>query len=315
MKPPPQAHPPTQPRPHRLWWRAAWALLGLGSALVAWQWQVLPLAWQLGGWHARAAEPATPSLNLSGYRVGIEARPIVGIEDNTSGLTYHPGSGTLFAAINRPPAVAELSTAGELLRLMPLDGVRDPEGITHVQDGLFVVGDERGNRLHWVRIDAASMRLSPVEGLSLGLSTSPMKNQGIEGVSWDHVGRRLFVSQEIWPRRIWVISGLDPAAIRPKAPTVEEWRPAPGSSVPLADYSSVSLHEASGQLLVLSKLTGMVLAYAPDGSLAGTLPLWPGFRGLRQRVPQAEGVAVDSRGHLYLVSEPNLFYRFEPTLR
>ena len=32
--------------------------------------------------------------------------------------------------------------------------------------------------------------------------------------------------------------------------------------------------------------------------------------GLKRGVPQAEGLAIDDQGVLYLVSEPNLFYRF-----
>jgi len=290
---------------------SGWLLLIL-AAVVVWQLQLLPLAWQLLRLQLLGPEPGTRSLALSSYRVGIEARPIAGIADNTSGLTYHPGSGTLFAAINRPPSVAEISTAGELLRLMPLDGVRDPEGIAHVQDDLFVVADERQNRLHWVRIGPGVLRLSAAGMPSLDLPPSPLRNQGIEGVSWDHAGQRLFVSQEIWPRKIWVVEGLPPLGQPDFRPSVNEWRPAGGGMPPVGDYSSVSLHEASGQLLVVSKLTGLVLAYAPDGSLAGTLPLWPGFRGLTQRVPQAEGIALDPAGTVYLVSEPNLFYRFDP---
>ena len=34
--------------------------------------------------------------------------------------------------------------------------------------------------------------------------------------------------------------------------------------------------------------------------------------GLKANVPQAEGIAVGSRGEIFLVSEPNLFYRFDP---
>ena len=47
-----------------------------------------------------------------------------------------------------------------------------------------------------------------------------------------------------------------------------------------------------------------------DGRPISTLSLLRGMHGLKRSVPQAEGVAMDDRGVLYLVSEPNLFYVF-----
>ncbi|MBC3925309.1 SdiA-regulated domain-containing protein, partial [Pseudomonas lurida] len=43
------------------------------------------------------------------------------------------------------------------------------------------------------------------------------------------------------------------------------------------------------------------------------VPRLNGRHGLTKRVPQAEGIAMDDEGTLYLVSEPNLFYVFKKT--
>ena len=56
----------------------------------------------------------------------------------------------------------------------------------------------------------------------------------------------------------------------------------------------------------------MVVEYSPDGQPLSMLGLRRGFHGLQRTIPQAEGLAIDSQRRIYVVSEPNLFYRFVP---
>ena len=114
-------------------WLAAGIVLVLAAAL--WASGVVGLAaHQLA---MRGTAGGTPTLNLASYRVGIEGLPIPGLDDNTSGLTFSPATGTLFTAINRPAELAELSPDGQLLRRIPLTGASDVEGITHVEGDRF----------------------------------------------------------------------------------------------------------------------------------------------------------------------------------
>ena len=68
---------------------------------------------------------------------------------------------------------------------------------------------------------------------------------------------------------------------------------------------------------------GGALLGPPIGNVDPTLAYWTqsgnivfmtllgGFNGLKKTIPRAEGVTMDEAGTLYMVSEPNLFYRFE----
>lgn len=47
-----------------------------------------------------------------------------------------------------------------------------------------------------------------------------------------------------------------------------------------------------------------------EGKVVSFRSLARGFAGLLKGIPQAEGVTIDNEGYLYVVSEPNLFYRF-----
>ena len=60
----------------------------------------------------------------------------------------------------------------------------------------------------------------------------------------------------------------------------------------------------------MSDESRLVVELDTDGEPVSILSLLRGMHGLKRSVPQAEGVAMDDRGVLYLVSEPNLFYVF-----
>lgn len=260
-----------------------------------------------------AAQWANNALWLPDYRVAVEGLPIQGLTRNASGLTFNTETGTLFTVINRPPQIAELDTEGRLLRVIGLEGVKDPEGITYVQGDSYVISDEDSHRMYWVRIGRDTQRVSVAGRPSLGIGIDRLHNSSFEGISWDGVHRRLYVVREKLPMRVLVITGLDPDAPSASGFNIDiiEWKSSRAGSLFMSDLSSVTLHDATGHLLLLSDESALVVEYASDGRPVSMLPLWRGFGGLQRKVPQPEGVAVGPDGRLYLLSEPNLFYRFE----
>ena len=77
------------------------------------------------------------------------------------------------------------------------------------------------------------------------------------------------------------------------------------------DLSSLQYDESSGHLLALSDESRLILELDVDGRPLSTMSLSKWRQGLQKNVPQAEGIAMDDDGTMYLVSEPNLFYVFK----
>lgn len=283
-------------------------LVALASALYVMKAEAL--AWHL--WH-QLHSPDHHGLDLSHYQVAIEAKPLAHYK-NTSGLTFNQETGTLFTVLNDMGLIVELSRDGTPLREIQVHGSDDLEGITHVEQDYYVVADERDSQLWLLQIKADTREVSLSDARLLKFGMNERGNKNFEGVSWDSVNHRLIVVKERDPKYVLSVSGLYHAGNKiQNGIEVERLKQFDGAlKWALRDLSSVTYHEQSGHLFLLSDESKLLKQFNESGQTMGSLALWKGFHGLHQSVPQAEGVSIDDQGNIYIVSEPNLFYVFKP---
>tara|TARA_R110001599_G_scaffold89607_2_gene237215 strand:+ start:1033 stop:1902 length:870 start_codon:yes stop_codon:yes gene_type:complete len=269
------------------------------------------LLWQ--NWKLNRQSMPAQGFNLGRYRVDIQALEIAGIDDDLSALTFNSATNSLFGVLNGRPLMVELSLDGELLREISIQGVVDMEGLTHVQNDLYVIAEERSQRLILARISADTQNLDVSDAPSLMIGLDQVGNKGFEGLSWDGQRQRLLVVKERDPLRLLAVEGfVDADPQRAMNISITEVKPAASPRLFMSDLSSLTLHDPTGHMLLLSDESHMVVEYDAQGSPLSLLGLWRGMSGLRASVPQAEGLAVDDQQRIYIVSEPNLFYRFVP---
>ena len=283
------------------------ALLAAGFAAQHYRlfdrtWFNLSLLWQ----------PANPNaINLGDYRAVLQGQVIEGLEDNVSALTYDPVRKSLFTVTNKNPELVELSLDGRIVRRIKLTGFGDAEAIEFIDENTYVITDEYTQRLIKVKIDDATRELNATEAEQLTLGISPSGNKGFEGLAYDSAGKRLFVAKERDPMLIYEVRGFPHDNPQQPYATHVITNPRREARLFVRDLSSLQFDERSGHLLALSDESKLLLELDISGRPFSTLSLKKGRNGLQESVPQAEGVAMDDEGTLYLVSEPNLFYVFK----
>jgi len=277
-------------------------------ALAGQEWRLFERAWfSVQEWR-HAAEWQGRSLWLPDYRVTVEAQVIDGLSDDVSALTYDPDRRSLFTVTNQRAELIELSLAGKILRRMPLTGFGDAEAVEYISPGIYVISDERAQRLFKVHVDENTRWLDAADSEQLSLGLGLNGNKGFEGLAYDSQGQRLFVAKERDPLRILEITGFPGDEQRLNLQVTDDQRR--DRRLFVRDLSSLQFDERSGHLLALSDESRLVIELDLDGRPISTLSLLRGMHGLKRSVPQAEGLAMDEQGTLYLVSEPNLFYVF-----
>jgi uncharacterized protein YjiK len=280
------------------------ALLAIGQYLRLFEraWFNLHTLWQ---------PVSSEAIGLDQYRVTIEARPIEGLDDDVSALTYDPVRKSLFTVTNKNSELVELSLEGKILRRIALVGFGDPEAVEYISADTYVITDERQQRLIKIHLEADTTFLDAEDAEQMTLGVHMSGNKGFEGLAYDSVGKRLFVAKERDPMLIYEVHGF-PHFKPDKTYAVHVINnPKRDAGMFVRDLSSLQYDERSGHLLALSDESRLIIELDVDGRPLSTMSISGGRQGLQKTVPQAEGIAMDDDGTLYLVSEPNLFYVFK----
>ena len=257
-------------------------------------------------------QPLDPdAINLGEYRAVVQAQVIEGLDDDVSALTYDPIRKSLFTVTNKQAELVELSLDGKLLRRIPLIGFGDAEAVEFIGADTYVITDERQQRLIKVHVNEDTRFLDAAQAEQLTLGIGLNGNKGFEGLAYDSVGKRLFVAKERDPMVIYEVRGFPQTNPQQPYATHVVTNPRRDARLFVRDLSSLQFDERSGHLLALSDESRLVLELNVEGRPISSLSLNKGQHGLRKSVPQAEGIAMDDEGTVYVVSEPNLFYVFK----
>ncbi|MEG2914571.1 MAG: SdiA-regulated domain-containing protein [Pseudomonas sp.] len=299
-----QLKPPHRSRFAMRWY--SWLLLAIAAAYglaFAMHWDDRGLLWVLERFESKAEQKE--SIWLPDYRVVIDAKSLPGMEkDEASDLAYNPQTKTLFSVMGKNPFLVELSLQGEVLRKMPLVGWSNPEGLSAMENGLMAIVDERQHMLSIVKVDADTRELNIANFPKYDLGPSKDQNKAFEAITWDPRNQQLLLGEERPPALFtWQSDGGQTLKGDKQKLSSDE--------LDIRNLSALATDPRTGHLLVLSADSHLLLELDEKGEQVSFMTLLGGFNGLKNTIPRAEGVTMDEAGTLYMVSEPNLFYRFE----
>ncbi|QNH74973.1 SdiA-regulated domain-containing protein [Pseudomonas protegens] len=300
----PKPHPIRRLRLRMRWY--SWLLLAgvicYGVASVM-HWDDRGALWLQEGFVSSAERNA--SIWLPSYRAVIDAKALPGMErDEASDLSYNPHSKTLFSVMGKNPFLLELTLQGDVLRKMPLVGWSNPEGVAVLENGLLAIVDERQHSLVIVKVDANTQALNIADFPQYDLGPSQDQNKAFEAIAWNPRKQQLLLGEERPPALFtWNSDGSQVLKGDKQKLASDE--------LDLRNLSALGVDPRTGHVLVLSADSHLLLELDEQGEQVSFMALLGGFNGLKKTIPRAEGVAMDEAGNLYMVSEPNLFYRFE----
>lgn len=243
------------------------------------------------------------------------------LAQEASGVTYNWDSDTLFVVGDGGTSVVQVSKTGQLIDSMTLapggspqgTDFYDPEGLTYVGSGQFVMSEERDRQaVLFTYVAGTTLTRGDAQTVKLGTF---VQNIGIEGISYDPQTSGFIAVKETQPEGIFQ-TGIDFVAgtATNGSPTTENsinlFDPALANLLDFADIFALSnLSVLNGQadssrLLVLSQEAGKIISIDRSGNISSSLTIVsdPG-NPLSVPTQQHEGLTMDGNGFLYVVSE------------
>jgi len=251
------------------------------------------------------------SVWLPNYKVEVEGGKIPGVTENASGITYDHDRETLWVVVNNPPYLVELDLEFKLLRRISLPNFEDTESVSYAGDGVFLITDERDQTVTRAVIESGTKRLDKKHLQQIGLNIHRQGNKGLEGIAVDSASNAIFTVRERDPMELFKITGFIEKENRIDVSQSQKIRV---NSLYVDDLSGLHFDARSKHLLFLSDESKLVAEVDLEGNRVSYLDLERGFNGLSHTIPQPEGVTMDAEGRLYIVSEPNLLYRYGSNL-
>jgi len=220
-----------------------------------------------------------------------------------SGITFHPGRGTLFVVGDRGD-VAELTREGKVLRHANLGG-RGFEGVTVGPNGrVFAIEEKKPPKLY--ELDPDSLEIKAEYEVDTKLHGKRIigneRNKGTEGLCYVPEQNAFYCVNQQPPRLLRLEVPLDKKHGKAKAVEAMDL-----SSVVERQASDVTYDRASGHFLVTEsssgKGSGSVYEVTREGQLVRKAPL-PGKR--------AEGLALDGTGRAFIADDAGGVLRVDP---
>lgn len=311
--------------PHALRWLLTGSLLVVLGFAVYIGVRFYHIDNQLYRWWAVISPQTAPlvrtgSLPLQNYRMDIDARVVAGVDRNLSGLAFNNDRQQLIAVINRPATLLTMDLEGRVLHRHRLRNASDVEAVAYLGNNRIALTEEGRSRIIIATLPSTNnveMDLGNASSIELDLSLSnsdrsESSNAGFEGLGYDQKRDYLYVVKEHSPRGLYRISGIgkqiETGQMKVRVENLGSWL---SKSSIGTDLSSVDVNEANGHVLLLSDESQSIVELDNTGAFANSLQI-KDVKSNHGGVPQAEGLALGLNGTLYMISEPNLFYRMTP---